>query len=138
MDKALGLLGLARKGSRLELGEEAAAGACRSGKARLLLLASDAGDSVRHRAAYFVRSGKPPLLELPYTKEDLGGAVGRPVCPIAAMTDVSMALAFVKALPNPEAYGELTDTLSAAAARVQQRRKEEKAHKQNLRRHAAR
>ncbi|MBQ7255566.1 MAG: 50S ribosomal protein L7 [Oscillospiraceae bacterium] len=134
MDKALGLLGLARKGSRIELGEEAAGGACRSSKARLLLLASDAGESVKHRAEYFVRSGKPPLLIAPYTKAELGSALGRPVCPIAALTDVSLALAFVKALPEPESYEDLLNTLEPAVKRVQQRRKEEKAHRANVRR----
>lgn len=134
MDRALGLLGLARRGSRVELGEEGVAGACRSGKARLLLLASDAGDSVRHRAAYFVRSGKPPLLEVPYTKAELGGAVGRPVCPIAAMTDAAMALALVEALPSSEDAEAVRQTLETAVRRIEKRRQEEKAHRENVRR----
>ena len=134
MDKALGLLGLARRGGRIELGEDAVSGACRSGHGRLLLLASDAGDSVCHRAEYLVRGGKPPLLRLPYTKEALGGALGRSVCPIAALTDVELALAFVRALDAPDEHSELLSLLETAAARVEKRRQEEKAHRKNLHR----
>jgi len=134
MDKALSLLGLARRGNRIELGEEAVGGVCRSGHARLVILASDAGDSVSHRAQYFVRSGKPPLLVVPYTKAELGDALGRAVCPISALTDVAMALAFVKALGQPEKYPRLLETLESATQRVVKRRQEEKAHASNLRR----
>ena len=134
MDRALGLLGLARKGGRIQMGEENAAAACRDGHARLLILSSDAGSSVRHRAEYFVRSGKPPLLPAPYTKDELGAALGRGACPIAAVTDVELALAFVRALPDPEQYESLSQTLAQSAARVELRRQEEKAHRRNLRR----
>ena len=133
MHRALGLLGLARKGNRVELGEEAVAAACRSGHARLLILAQDAGDSVRHRSAYFIRSGKPPRITLPFTKEELGSAVGRNVCPIAALTDVSLASAFVAALDEPEQYGDVPEQLARAASRVEQRRQEKKTHEKNLR-----
>ena len=43
-EKALHLLGIARKANRLAIGEEPAGIACRSGKARLLLVAQDAGE----------------------------------------------------------------------------------------------
>lgn len=134
MDKALSLLGLARRGGRIELGEDACSGACRQNHARLLLLACDAGDSVSGKAQYLVRSGKPPLLVLPYTKQELGAALGRAVCPLAALTDVSLALAFVKALGTPEKYPELLETLEKAVERVEKRRREEKAHVKNQQR----
>lgn len=133
MHKALGLLGLARKGQRVALGEEAVSAACRSGHARLMLLAQDAGDSVRHRSDYFIRSGKPPRIVLPFTKDELGAAVGRNVCPIAALTDVSLARAFVAALDEPERYTDVLELLTQATARVEQRRREKKAHENNLR-----
>ncbi|MDO4845739.1 MAG: 50S ribosomal protein L7 [Oscillospiraceae bacterium] len=133
MHKALGLLGLARKGQRVALGEEAVSAACRSGHARLMLLAQDAGDSVRHRSDYFIRSGKPPRIVLPFTKDELGAAVGRNVCPIAALTDVALARAFVAALDEPERYTDVLELLTQATARVEQRRREKKAHENNLR-----
>ena len=133
MHKALGLLGLARKGQRVALGEEAVSAACRSGHARLMLLAQDAGDSVRHRSDYFIRSGKPPRIVLPLTKDELGAAVGRNVCPIAALTDVSLARAFVAALDEPERYTDVLELLTQATARVEQLRREKKALENNLR-----
>jgi len=133
MNKALNLLGLARKGGNIELGEESCATACRSGKARLLILACDAGDSVSHRASYFVRSGKPPLIRVDYTKDEMGTALGRNVCPIAAVTDVRLALAFVKAMGDDARWATTLTVLESGAERVQKRQQEEKAHKRNLR-----
>lgn len=133
MDKALNLLGLARKGGNIELGEDNCAMACRSGKARLLILASDAGDSVSHRASYFVRSGKPPLIRVDHTKDEMGTALGRNVCPIAAVTDVRLALAFVRAMGDDARWASALSVLESGAERVQKRQQEEKAHKRNLR-----
>ena len=48
-EKALHLLGIARKANRLAIGEEPAGIACRSGKARLLLVAQDAGEHTVRR-----------------------------------------------------------------------------------------
>ena len=134
MNKALNLLGLARKGGRIELGEEACGMACRQNKARLLILACDAGDSVRHRAEYFVRSGKPPLLRADHTKDEMGTALGRNVCPIAAVTDVRQALAYVQALGEPDRWQEVLSVLEYGVKRADKRKTEEKAHQKNLRR----
>ena len=48
--KALRLLGLARRARLLQIGEEPVGIACRSGKAKLLLVAKDAGDHTFRRA----------------------------------------------------------------------------------------
>ena len=133
MNKALNLLGLARKGGNIELGEDACGMACRSGKARLLILAKDAGDSVSHRAEYFVRGGKPPMMRVDYTKDEMGLALGRNVCPIAAVTDVRLALAFVKAMGDDTRWAPVLEVLERGASRVEKRLQEEKAHKRNLR-----
>ncbi|MEI3132418.1 MAG: hypothetical protein V8S92_09280 [Oscillospiraceae bacterium] len=70
--KALLLLGLARKARKLEIGEEPCGIACRSGKAKLLLIAHDAGDHTFRRARSYCRAGKPPYLCVPFTKDELG------------------------------------------------------------------
>ena len=69
---------------------------------------------------------------LPYTKEELGHACGRAVCAMAAITDVALARAFVNALGQPEKYAELLADLDRRVERVQQRRREEKAHRNNI------
>ena len=55
-NKSLGLLSLARKGGNIVLGEEQAGAAARASRARLMLLASDAGGHTVRRAKSFVRS----------------------------------------------------------------------------------
>jgi hypothetical protein len=44
-----------------------------------------------------------------------------------------MALAFLKALPEPEKYAEAMANLDKRSQRIQQRQREEKAHRRNKR-----
>ena len=131
--RALNYLGLARRGGNIAIGEEPVGAACRSSHARLLVLASDAAEHTFRRARSFTAAGKPPMIRVPFTKEDLGNAMGVNACAMAAFTDVSLALAFVKALDEPDHYAALLETLTAQTARVQKRRAEEKAHQKNIR-----
>ena len=131
--RALNYLGLAPRAGRIALGEEPCGAVCRSGHARLLLVAADAGDHTFRRARSFARSGKPPVLPVSFTKEELGGAVGQRACALAALTDAPLALAFVQCLPEAERPAELLETLRTQTARIEKRRKEEKAHQANIR-----
>ena len=133
MDKALNYLSLGRKAGKLELGEEPVGGAARAQKARLVIVASDASDHTWRRAKSFVAGTSQECIRLPYTKDELGAAVGRQELAIGALTDPAMALAFCKALPNPEKYEETILNLDKRTQRVQQRRREEKAHQRNRR-----
>ena len=110
-NKSLGLLSLARKGGNIVLGEEQAGAAARASRARLMLLASDAGGHTVRRAKSFVAGTAQPLLTLPYTRDELGDALGTTSCAIAAITDVQLALAFVKTLGEPEKYADLLQEL---------------------------
>ena len=131
MDKALNYLSLARKAGRVELGEEPVGAAARAKKARLILVASDAGDHSWRRAKSFVAGTEQLCMKVPFTKDQLGEAIGRTSLAIAAFTDPAMALAFVKALPQPEKYSEELASLEERTRRVQQRQKEAKAHQRN-------
>ena len=132
-EKALHLLGIARKANRLAIGEEPVGIACRGSHGRLLVLAQDAADHTFRRARSFTQNGKPPMLRAPFTKEELGGALGCSACAMAAFTDVALALAFVQALDEPEHYAQLIQTLQTQVERVKKRRAEEKAHQKNVR-----
>lgn len=132
MDKALGLLGIARRGRIAQVGEEPVGIACRSGHARLLLIAKDAGDHTFRRARSFCRTGKPPYICAPYTKEELGTALGCNACALCALTDAPMALAFLQALGEPEKYKEILAEIERQTERVKKRRQEEKAHRNNV------
>ncbi len=131
MDKALNYLALARKAGRLELGEEPVGACARSQKARLVVVAQDASEHTWRRALSFVAGTSQLCLRLPYSKDELGQAVGRSALALAAVTDPAMALGFVKALGEPEKHQKFLDELDVRAKRVQQRQKEAKAHEKN-------
>ena len=131
MDKTLNYLALARKAGYAELGEEPVGGAARAGKAYVILVASDAGDHTWRRAKSFAAGTDQQTVRLPYTKDEMGMAIGRSALAIAAITDVSMALALISSLPQPPA--EATQMLQSKAEKQKQRKKEAQAHKKNVR-----
>ncbi len=133
MDKALNYLALARKAGRIELGEEPVGAAARAQKARLVVVAEDATDHTWRRAQSFVAGSEQICLRVPYNKDLLGQAVGRTALALAAFTDPAMALAFVKALGQPEKYSAALESLDKRTKRIQQRQKEAKAHEKNKR-----
>lgn len=134
MDEALSLLALARKGGIAELGEEPVGGAARGGKAYVILVAKDASDHTWRRAKSFAAGTEQQCVRLPWTKDQLGAAIGRDTLAIAAITDVQMALALVAALPQEESNKPALEVLTAKAAKARQRQQEAKAHRRNLRR----
>ncbi len=131
MDKALNYMSLARKAGLIELGEEPAGAAARSGHARLILVASDASDHTWRRGKSFVAGTDQQCIKVPFTKDQLGLAIGRTSLALAAFTDPALALAFVKALPQPETYRTVIDSLDKRTRRIQSRQKEAKAHQRN-------
>lgn len=132
-NRSLGLLSISRKGGNIVLGEEQVGAQTRASRARLVILASDAGGHTVRRAKSFVAGTAQPLITVPFTKDELGDALGTTSCAIAAITDVRLAQAFVKTLGEPEKNAELLSELDVRVKRVEQRRAEEKAHRRNVR-----
>ena len=135
MDKILSLIGLAKKAGRLEVGEEPVGAAARARDARLILLAEDAADNTARRAAHFADAGQCVLLRIPALKTELGRAVGRTQCAMAAMTDVGFASAVASKLAALDAarYGDAAEKLALKAQRAQERRQEQERHEKNVR-----
>lgn len=133
MDKALNYLSLARKGGMAELGEEPVAAITRAGKGYLVIVASDASDHTWRRAKSFVAGTDQQCVRVPFTKDEMGFVIGRTSLAIAAITDAPLALALVKALPDPEKNKAAIETLETKAAKLRQRQKEAKAHQRNVR-----
>lgn len=131
MDKALNYMGLARKAGLIELGEEPVGAAARAQHARLVIVASDASDHTWRRALSFVSGTEQLCIRVSFTKDQLGMAIGRTSLAIAAFTDPALALAFVKALGQPEKWQSVLESLDKRTKRVQQRRTEQKAHLRN-------
>ena len=133
MGKALNYLSLARKAGLAELGEEPVGAAARDGKAYLICVASDASDHTWRRAKSYAAGTKQQCLRLNATKDEMGMAIGRQELAIAAITDPGFALSMVEGLGQPEKHKEILEVLAQKKARKQQREKEAKAHKRNVR-----
>ena len=128
-NNVLSLLGLALRGGRLAVGEEPAALAAKAGQARLLLTSSDAAGNTLRRAEHLAEEGHCLHLTLPFSKAELGGALGRGSAAVAALTDTGLAAAVAERLAqaDPERYGE-------AAARMDLKRRRAKERKEAPRR----
>ena len=133
MDKALNYLSLARKAGLAELGEEPVGDITRAGKGYAVVVASDASDHTWRRAKSYCAGTDQQCVRLPYTKEELGQAVGRTSLAIAAVTDASMALAMLRSLPEPGKYQAAIAVLEQKSQKLRKRRQEAKAHLRNVR-----
>lgn len=133
MHKALNYMSLARKGSRIELGEEPCGAAARAGHARLIIVAADASPHTWRRAKSYAAGTDQQCLKVPFSKDEMGEAIGRSSLAMAAFTDPALALAFVKALDGQEEYREVLENLDAKARKAKQRQDEAKAHQRNVR-----
>lgn len=133
MDKVLNYLALARKAGLAELGEEPVGAATRALHGHLVVVASDASDHTWRRAKSYVAGTNQQCLRLPYTKDEMGIAIGRQELAIAAITDPGFAFSMVEGLGQPEKHKEILEVLAQKKARKQQREKEAKAHKRNVR-----
>ena len=133
-DPALHLLGLARKAGKIEVGEEPVGSICRARKAKVLILAKDAADNTVRRAQHFAEAGNTLCVQTPFTKGEIGWAVGRESCAMAALTDAGMAASLVKKLAaaDPERYQQVAEALDVKAKKVLQRQREQRQHEKNL------
>lgn len=124
MSDPLGLLGLARRAGRLEIGERASSDAARAGKARLICSASDVSEGSLKRVSAAAGSRAIPIIELSCTKLELGPLFGRETCGILAVTDIGLAAGFVKALAaeEPDIYGGAARLLEDKDTRIRGRK----------------
>lgn len=136
MDNILHMVGLAKKAGKLEVGEEPVGAACRARDCRLVLVARDAADNTFRRVRHFADAGQCLWISIPYTKDELGSAVGRTSCAMLAVTDIGFAEAIAKKLAavDPEKYQITAEKLHIKAERAAQRRKEQQAHEKNVKR----
>lgn len=124
-DPILNTLGLARRGGSLAIGEEPVEEACKSRKAKVVFLAADAAENTVRRTERLVVENKTPLVILPRDKGELGFALGRSTCAIAAVTDAGLAASVLRRLAqsDPERYGGIAALLEEKAQRVQRRKR---------------
>ena len=133
MEKALNYLALARKAGLAELGEEPVGAITRSGKGYLVIVASDASDHTWRRAKSYVAGTEQQAVRVPFTKDEMGMAIGRSELAIAAITDAAMALALVQSLPQAQTHQAVVEVLTQKVNHLRQRQKESRAHERNKR-----
>ncbi len=121
-DRVLSLLGLARRGGNLALGEAPVTEACELRRARLVLVAADAGDSTARRGARLAERGGAPLAKLPWTRAEVGRQLGRASCALLAVTDPGLAAAVAERLAEEDdALRPAAQSLAEKADRVRKR-----------------
>lgn len=129
MDSALsGLLGLARRAGKAELGEESILSATLAHKARLILIAADAAENTAQRLERSAETGNAVCFRVDLTKAELGGCFGRASCAAVAITDVGLAAAAVEKLSqtDPQRYGKASEKLKSKAVKTVRRRREKR------------
>lgn len=131
----LTLLGLCKRAGMLEVGEEPVEAVARAKVARVLFLAADAADNTARRVRHFAEAGNCLWLRVPFTKEEMGSALGRTSCAITAVTDIGFAANIVGKLAeaDPARYAEAHAILQIKAKRAAERKAEMLAHKKNIR-----
>lgn len=124
----LSLLGMARRAGAVVIGEEAVNEAALGHKARLVLLAADAGETTAERIKR-LESDKLPVVILPESKQDLGGAVGFAAVAAIALTDLGFAAAVTaKLAASDPAYRAVADALNARQSKALRRRADTAKH----------
>lgn len=75
-ERIAGILGIARRAGRVQIGFDAVVGAIKTDKVKLVLLASDLSPKTDKEWRYAIRDKRVSALTLPLTKEELGNAFG--------------------------------------------------------------
>ena len=120
-DKTIGLLSIARKAGKLQTGEDAVGVMMAEHRARLIVLASDAGAATVRRVKAQTEGTRQRWLVLDLDKQTLGAALGKASVAVAAFADVSLALAFVRTLedPDPELVADFEKRVERVKSRAE-------------------
>ena len=125
-DRIFGLLGLMRRASSVEPGEDRASEAVRNGKARLLLLPSDVPEAAAARADRYLEGRRALKVTLPCTGEEVGKAIGLNRCSMLAVTDLGFAKALMELLSSqfPGRYDAEAETIARRLDKMERRKRE--------------
>lgn len=96
-ERALGLLGIALRGGRLEVGTTSVKESARRGGLAAAVLAADAGENARDRVLPLLEATGVPVVEAA-DGETLGAALGRDRTVIVGLTDEGLAREVMNAL----------------------------------------
>lgn len=95
--KFMSVLGLAQKAGKIVSGDFAVQGAIKSGKARLLIVASDASDATKKEYQY--QAGSRGIdIYYALSKEQLGYSIGKALRAAVVITDNGFVKPLIRAL----------------------------------------
>lgn len=124
MGDVLQLMGLALRAKSLVAGEEVVADAVTAHRARLLLVAEDAAESTLRKARN-LSAGRLPVMTVPAGKEEIGVALGKGSCAVAAVLEGGFAARIGALLAERNTdYQTMAEELARKQAKRLRRKKE--------------
>lgn len=134
MSSILNLISLSKKAGELEAGEEPTMAAARSHQAKLIIVARDASENTYRRVRHLGEGGNVIWVSVPYTKAELGHAIGRGETAMAAVMDTGFAVSMIRGLAqdDPEKYEIPLRKLTEKHEKAQRRLQEKRQHEKNL------
>ena len=91
MNKALTTLGLARRAGKLTYGETSCREAIMREHVALVILASDAGESLKRTFTRLCEAKTIPLFTIDQPKSVLGAAIGKEICSVVTVNNKGFA-----------------------------------------------
>jgi len=120
MDNLLSFLGLMRRAGAISPGAERAIASCRAGKARLVLLASDASANTCKAVRRTCEAEGVGMCALPWDKQTIGASLGMNDCAVFSIDDKGFALSMKEKLGR--AYPPGSASRDAAGQQTQSRK----------------
>ena len=124
MSDGLGLLGLALLAGKLAAGDKAVSEAVFEKRARLICTAADAGARIQERAVRMPKRCNGMYTNTPFTRTEIGAALGMSDCGMIAFLDPGFAWAFSNKLAEIDEarYRALEEELRARRDRAERRK----------------
>ena len=127
MNEYLSTLGLCLRAGRLTAGIDAAADSVADGEVRLVVLASDAGDSTERRMRRAVGERNIPIIRVSAGAEEIGAALGRLTCAVCCIREIGFAATVAqKAAQENPALMPTAQQLTEKNSRIASRRGKKK------------
>ena len=135
-EKILNLLGLMRRANAITIGEDKTAEIVRAGKAKLLLLSSDASENAVRKAENLANGRNVQLLHLPFDRAELGSALGIGGCSVSTVTDIGFASAWMKLLATqwPEQFASAAQAVESRREKAARRKSQKGSKREGTRR----
>ena len=102
---SLKLIGLMRRANAVSPGQDKAIQDVKSGKAKLLIIPSDASKRTIRDAENAVKGKSAQLTTVPYTNDELSKAIGLDSCTMLSVNDKGFADALLKSLKKESTEG---------------------------------